>query len=99
MSKLSKCLLGIAAIGGAVAGIAYYLKKSDSSEDEDYMEDFEDEDFDLDNDLKSASDREYVPLNTGNAEDDSKETTAESSDSSKEEHKETETPSEPSAEK
>lgn len=63
MSKWSKRLFGIAAIGGAVAGIAYYLKKSSSESAEEDLDVFEDEDFDLDNDLKPVTDREYVPLN------------------------------------
>lgn len=74
MSKWLKGLLGIAAIGGAAACLVYFLKKSDSD-----MEDvFEDEDFDLDNDLKPASDREYVSLNAQpKAEEDTEETVEE----------------------
>lgn len=64
MSKWSKRLLSLAAIGGAAAGLAYYLKKSDSCSEDDFVDETEDEDFDLDNDLKPVSDREYVPLNT-----------------------------------
>lgn len=63
MSKWLKSLLGIAAIGGAAAGLFYYLKKSDSDLEEEFEDEFEDEDFDLDTDLKPASDREYVSLN------------------------------------
>ena len=47
MSKWLKRLLGLAAVGSAIAGLIYYLK---------------DDDFDLDNDLKPVTDREYVPL-------------------------------------
>ena len=61
MAKWGKRLLGLAAIGGAAAaGTFYYLKKKDMVN----ADDFEDEDFDLDSDLKPVSDREYVPLNS-----------------------------------
>lgn len=62
MAKWFKKLLGLAAIGTAVAGLIYYFKKNDTCEDDEFSEDFEDEDFDLDSDLKPVSDREYVPL-------------------------------------
>ena len=78
MSKWLKRLLGIAAIGSAAAGLFYYLKKSDSDIEEEFDDVFEDEDFDLDNDLKPASDREYVSLNAqAKAEDVVEETTEE----------------------
>ncbi len=64
MSKWIKRMLGLAAVGSAAAGLYYYLKKSPSDNTEDDMDEFEDEDFDLDNDLKPVGDREYVPLNT-----------------------------------
>lgn len=63
MSKWFKRILGLTAISGAIAGLVYYFKKSGSCREEEDMDDFEDEDFDLDNDLKPVSDREYVPLN------------------------------------
>ena len=62
MAKWCKKLLGLAAIVTAVAGLIYYFKKNDTCEDDEFSEDFEDEDFDLDSDLKPVSDREYVPL-------------------------------------
>lgn len=62
MAKWIKRILGLAAVGGAVAGLVYYFKKSGTDTEEDFSEDFEDEDFDLDSDLKPASDREYVSL-------------------------------------
>ena len=64
MSKWIKRVLGLAAVGSAAAGLYYYLKKSSSDTTDDDMDEFEDEDFDLDNDLKPVGDREYVPLNT-----------------------------------
>ena len=60
MAKWIKKLLGLAAIGSAAAGLVYYFKKSKKDEGDD----FEDEDFDLDNDLQPV-DREYVDLNAG----------------------------------
>ena len=69
MAKWLKKLFGLAAVAGAAAGVLYYYLKKRSAEDTERSEDaFEDEDFDLDNDLKSASDREYVPLTPGKAE-------------------------------
>lgn len=63
MAKLFKKILGAAAVGTAAAGALYYWKKNriDTNEFED---DFEDEDFDLDDDLKPVTDREYVSLNS-----------------------------------
>lgn len=82
MAKWSKKLLGLAAIGSAAAGLVYYLKKSKKNEDDDFNDDFEDEDFDLDNDLQPV-DRGYVDLNAAkttteedNAADDSTEDTS-----------------------
>lgn len=62
MAKWGKKILGLAVIGSAAAGLVYYFKKKEASEDEAFADDFEDLDFDLDNDLKPVSDREYVPL-------------------------------------
>lgn len=83
MAKWIKRILGLAAVGGAVAGIIYYFKKFDSDTEEDFSEDFEDEDFDLDSDLKPASDREYVSLTPKNEE---------GKDSGTDEEKETDEP-------
>lgn len=61
-SKLGKTLLGLAAVGGAVAAGALYLSKKNKCEECDGCDvDFEDEDFDLDSDLKPV-DRGYVSL-------------------------------------
>lgn len=62
MAKWGKKILSLAVIGSAAAGLVYYFKKKEASEDEAFADDFEDLDFDLDNDLKPVSDREYVPL-------------------------------------
>ena len=86
MSKWLKRLLGVAAIGGAAAGLFYYLKKSESDIEDEFEDCFEDEDFDLDNDLKPASDREYVSLNTQpKAEEVKEETVSEEAEEIKEE--------------
>lgn len=60
MAKWIKRLLGLAAIGGAAAGLVYYFKSKNVDADE-FEDCFEDNDFDLDSDLKPA-DREYVSL-------------------------------------
>jgi len=63
MSKWGKTLLGLVAVGGAVAAGALYLTKKNKCEDcEDCDFELEDEDFDLDSDLKPVSNREYVSL-------------------------------------
>lgn len=66
MNKLWKRLFGLAAIGSAAAGIFYYFKKAKADDEDDFDDDlddiFENESFDLDNDLKPVSDRGYVPL-------------------------------------
>ncbi|MCI9614041.1 MAG: hypothetical protein HFG93_02655 [Dorea sp.] len=63
MKKWGKGLMGLVAAGGALAGLIYYLKKKDNCEEEEFDDEFEDNDFDLDSDLKPVSDREYVSLN------------------------------------
>lgn len=73
MAKWIKRILGLAAISGAVAGVIYYFKKFGSEKEDDFSEEFEDEDFDLDSDLKPASDREYVSLTPKTEEADSSE--------------------------
>lgn len=64
MSKWIKRAAVLGAVGAAAAGLVCYLKKSSAEMTDSDMDDFEDEDFDLDNDLKPVTDREYVPLNT-----------------------------------
>ena len=61
MSKWGKTLLGLAAVGGAVAAGALYLTKKNKCEECDDCEfEMEDEDFDLDSDLKPATDLELT---------------------------------------
>lgn len=84
MKKWIKGLMGLAAAGGAIAGLIYYFKKQDASEDEEFDDEFEDEDFDLDSDLQPVSDREYVSLNpSGKGKEDAP---AEDGDSEKKEN-------------
>lgn len=82
MKKSLKWLGGLALVGTAVGLItAYFCNQKDSDEDWDDELDFaEDEDFDLDNDLKPI-DREYVSLNKTASEKESvsEETSAEES--------------------
>ena len=62
-SKWGKTILGLVAVGGAVVAGALYLSKKNKCEDcDDFDAEFEDEDFDLDGDLKPAADRGYVSL-------------------------------------
>lgn len=63
MSKWGKTLLGLAVAGGAVAAGAIYLTKKNKCEECDDLDfELEDEDFDLDSDLKPVTNRGYVSL-------------------------------------
>ena len=63
MKKLIKWLLAFASIGAVTGLIFAYLKKRHSSaESSEAYDCSEDDDFDLDSDLKPASEREYVSL-------------------------------------
>lgn len=63
MKKFLKWFLGLAAVGTAIGLIiAYFCKDSDAVSEYDCTEDMEEEDFDLDNDLKPVSERGYVHL-------------------------------------
>ena len=50
MAKWGKKLLGLAAIGGAAAGLVYYLKSKEELDLDDFDDELDDDDFDLDND-------------------------------------------------
>ena len=62
MTKYFKRLLEVTAVVAAVAGVIYFFKNNRSSDEDIFEDDFEDEDFDLDEDLKPAGDRGYVSL-------------------------------------
>ena len=62
MAKWGNKLLGLAAIGGAAAGLVYYLKSKEELDLDDFDDELDDDDFDLDNDLKPVGERGYVPL-------------------------------------
>lgn len=61
MKKLVKFLLGLTAVAAAVGGILYFLKNILMK---DYLDDYDDEDFDNDlYDEEDEDDRDYVTLN------------------------------------
>ena len=64
MAKWIKKLLGLAAIGSAAAGLVYYFKKSKKDEGEDFNDDFEDEDFDLNQTVNSWLCKEFGRIPT-----------------------------------
>ena len=67
MSKFFKRALGLAAVGGAVAaGVAYYLKKEDNSDDflDEFDDDFATEDSDYVIKNKSAILKKYNDIFT-----------------------------------
>ena len=81
MSKFFKRALGLVAVGGAVAaGVAYYLKKEDNSDD--FLDEFDDDFATEDSD---SSERGYVSLNTSPQADASEEKTEEAETPSEEE--------------
>ena len=57
MAKWGKKLLGLAAIGGAAAGLVYYLKSKEELDLDDFDDELDDDVFDLDNDLKPVGER------------------------------------------
>ena len=65
LKKWRKYLLTLATIGTAIGlGIAFFKKRTaDQTDENEFSDDFEDEDFDLDSDLEPVSEREYVSLN------------------------------------
>ena len=78
MSKnTGKILAGLAAFGAAAAGADYYFqKKTEDDFEDEFNEDFDAEEFELDDDLREAGERGYVSL-TPNKEANSVENQAE----------------------
>ena len=85
MAKWGKKLLGLAAIGGAAAGLVYYLKSKEELDLDDFDDELDDDDFDLDNDLKPVGERGYVPL-TDASDDEEAPEAVEEADKADEEH-------------
>lgn len=59
MKKFCKFLLGLAAIAAAAGGILYFLKNILMK---DYLDDFDDDDFDNDLYEEESDDRDYVKI-------------------------------------
>lgn len=59
MKKFCKFLLGLAAIAAAAGGILYFLKNILMK---DYLDDFDDDDFDNDLYEEESDDRDYVNI-------------------------------------
>lgn len=70
MKKFLKFLLGLTAVAAATGGILYFLKNVLMK---DYLDDYDDDDFDNDLYDEDDEDRDYVTLNpetSGNTEED-----------------------------
>lgn len=59
MKKLLKFLLGLAAVAAAIAGVLYFVKNILMK---DYLDDYDDDDFDNDLYDEDDDDRDYVTL-------------------------------------
>lgn len=63
MKKYVKWLLGAAAVGSSIGLIIAHFCKNSKKHDSEESAAMEEDDFDLDSDLKPSSDRGYVSLN------------------------------------
>lgn len=86
MKKFLKWFTILAAAGTAVGSLIVWFKKTKDSADTTGDAEFtEDDDYDLDADLKPASEREYVSLNKGSEESTGSEETGSASPDSESE--------------
>lgn len=79
--KFGKILLGLTAAGAAGAGAYYWLKNRHNEEPEDEFDDaFEDDDFELDDDLGEVAERGYTTLTPASAKKETSEESEEKTD-------------------
>ena len=79
--KFGKILLGLTAAGAAGAGAYYWLKNRHNEEPEDEFDDtFEDDDFELDDDLGEVPERGYTTLTPASAKEETSEESEEKTD-------------------
>lgn len=72
--KFGKILLGLTAAGAAGAGAYYWLKNRHNEEPEDEFDDsFEEDDFELDDDLGEVTERGYTTLTPTSAKEEASE--------------------------
>lgn len=79
MKKFLKFLVGLVAIGGIIAGAIYFLRNVVMK---DYLDDYDDDDFDNDIYDEDDDDREYVTINPSDEDDAAKESTTTDTDAS-----------------
>ena len=88
--KFSKILLGLTAAGVAGAGAYYWLKNRHNEEPEDEFDDsFEEDDFELDDDLGEVPERGYTTLTPASAKEETSEKSDEKTDDAETEPEET----------
>ena len=79
--NFGKILLGLTAAGAAGAGAYYWLKNRHNEEPEDEFDDtFEDDDFELDDDLGEVPERGYTTLTPASAKEETSEESEEKTD-------------------
>lgn len=79
--NFGKILLGLTAAGAAGAGAYYWLKNRHNEEPEDEFDDtFEDDDFELDDDLGEVPERGYTTLTPSSAKEGTSEESEEKTD-------------------
>lgn len=79
--NFGKILLGLTAAGAAGAGAYYWLKNRHNEEPEDEFDDsFEEDDFELDDDLSEVPERGYTTLTPSSAKEETSEESKEKTD-------------------